>query len=276
MTTENKAAEIAAYRAHPGINATTLKAARTSMLHARQAYQRGDMAPTSAMELGTAVHAMLSSLAGTSPVSGVIKYDGTRRGKEWEAFAIDHADKIILPAAAHATACRMHDNARESMDGLVRMGGAGNFEKPVFWERDGVSCKALPDLMQDGQIVDIKTTTAIDPRSIEATSYRMGWHLQMGWYMDAYEATYKDGKRPAVYILAIESKPPHDVAVYKMDDDALDRGRTDARELAIRFNSCMQTNSFPGIANGQMLALALPVWAEETSTVDFTDTNAED
>ena len=269
MTTD-KRAEIAAYRANPAINASTLKAARTSMKHARHAYQRGDIEPTAAMELGTAVHAMLASLAGTSPVSGVVRYEGRRAGKDWEAFAIDHADDIILPAAAHDTACAMHAAAAPMLNDLIRIGGAGEFEQPVYWERDGVKCKALPDLMQEKQIVDFKTTTAIDPRTIERNSYASGWHLQMGWYMDAHAVAFPKAERPTVWILAIESKPPHDAVLYRMDDDALDHGRKEARELAARFNSCLQTNSFPGIqAGGLPLALALPTWVE-ADAVDMT------
>lgn len=265
MTT-GKQAEIAAYRAHPGINATTIKAGRTSMLHACHAYQRVDIEPTAAMELGTAVHAMLASLAGTSPVSGVVRYEGRRAGKEWEAFALAHADGIILPAAAHETACAMHDAARPHLDGLIRIGGAGEFEKPIFWERDGVKCKALPDLIQERHIVDFKTTGAIDPRTIERNSYSMGWHLQMGWYMDAHATLYPNAGRPTVWILAIESKPPHDVVLYRMDDDALDRGRNEAREIAATFAACLTVGKFPGIQSGGMpLALALPTWAETTA-----------
>lgn len=269
MTTD-KQAEIAAYRAHPGINATTIKAGRTSMLHARHAYRRGDIEPTPAMELGTAVHAMLASIMGFG-AEAVVRYEGRRAGKEWEAFAIANADKIILPAAAHDTASAMFQAANVPLCDLIRIGGAGEFEKPIYWERDGVKCKALPDLIQEKQIVDFKTTTTIDPRTIERNSYSMGWHLQMGWYMDAHATLYPNAGRPTVWILAIESKPPHDVVLYRMDDDALDRGRNEAREIAARFAACLAANSFPGIQSGGMpLALALPTWAE-TDTVDMTE-----
>ena len=273
--TENKAAAIAAYRAHPGINATTLKAARTSMLHARHAYRRGYADPTAAMELGTAVHAMLSCIAGTSPVCGVVRYDGRRAGKEWEAFAAANASALILPAAAYDSAVAMHDGARPLLDAVVKSGGAGEFERPIFWTAYGVSCKALPDLIQEGVLLDIKTTTDIRERTIEAQAEKMGWWLQLGWYLAAYESDMPKARRPDIYILAIESKPPYDSALYRMDDDSIDQGRKEAFILARRFAACLSAGEFPGIANGKTLALTRPEWTQ-TDSVDLSDINPEE
>lgn len=266
MTTENKAAEIAAYRAHPGINATTIKAGRTSMLHARHAYQRGDIKPTAAMELGSAVHAMLSGM------QSVIEYAGTRRGKDWESFAAANPDALILPTESFSAAVAMAENAKSSM--LQVEHSDAQRERPLYWKRNGYECKALPDFVAPGVLLDIKTTGSIEPRKIERASYDSGWHVQLGWYALGLA---NDGCRPDdVFVLAIESKPPFDAVLYRMDDDAIDRGMKEACEIADRFAACLQSGKFPGIANGETLALALPPWVDENTTVDFTDTEKED
>jgi hypothetical protein len=251
---------IAAYYARQAINATAIKAGRTSMRHMHHAMTRPHDDETSpAMELGKAVHAMLLTNAGHN----VAPYGGIRRGKEWEAFAADNVGKLILPQAAFDTALAM-EKAGEQL--LRKMFCPGAFEEPIFWQRNGKECKALPDfrgVTSDSstvRIVDIKTTGKIDPRSFERSAYDMGLHIQAGWYAEASASLCS---LPVEwFVIAIESKQPHDAILYRIDDDMVDHGRREACQIADRYAECCEARCWPGIAGGEMLALALPTWVE--------------
>lgn len=109
-------------------------------------------------------------------------------------------------------------------------------ETPIRYEYRRRKCKALPDIVLPNSdlIVDLKTTTGLDaspvaPTEFRRTMERFGYHRQAQWYRMAYQAKY--GRVPNFAFVVVDTKEPHDVAVYILRDSLLDIARKEIDEV---------------------------------------------
>jgi hypothetical protein len=263
MTTDQQAA-IAAYRARPAINASVLKKCMTSMLHGKTEWDRkGDGKPTPAMELGSAVHALITQ---SQPV---LAFEGTRRGKEWESFAEINSGALILPESAFAAAMSM------SAAGGFELACSGveiakmRREEPLYWRRGGYDCKALPDAFTPGILLEIKTAKDISARAI-AKQLASGWAVQLGWYVDALASI--DPTPPRVLLLTIENGGTPDAILYEVDPLAIEWGQLKARALADEFAAALKSGAFHGRPKPKRgETINLPDWVEHDISEMFSD-----
>ena len=107
-----------------------------------------------------------------------------------------------------------------------------------------IRCKARPDLLSWGGLTDLKTTRDVDPRKFGRLATEMGYVHQMAFYGAGLAA---NGKPPAHHhILAVESEPPHDVAVYELGEDELWAAGMDIAELLAKVKECRRKRRWPG------------------------------
>lgn len=262
MTTAQTAPGVDDYRARKAINATAIKAGARSMKHMHHALTSG-REPSPAMAWGTLVHEFA---LGTPDF---VIYQGIRRGKEWDAFqAANTGRRIIIESERKA----LLDEA-----GLVRsllddpdagplLEGA-DMEQPIYWEEPGIGqCKALPDVWNAGDLADLKTCQSVAERDFTASSWRMGYHFQLAWYRRGCRAIGLEVKR--VFIIAVESSAPFDVAVFSVSDMLLDWAEAECLRIAKRYVECVAEESFPGQHAGP-LVLIQPEWADEQIQSQF-------
>jgi len=243
------------YASLPGISATDLKRARVSMFNYRYC-QEHPPEPTDAMALGSAVHSAV--LTPDRFAADYIAYDGTRRGKEWDAFRSFHAatGKTILTRTEYDK-CSAMSAAVHHHPAALPLLARGEAELSLQWDRDGILCKCRLDMLGD-VLVELKTAADITPRGFTSQSYKLGYHLQYAWYSDGIEAVFT--KRPAVVVIAVESKLPHDVVAYNVDPTVIEEGHDENRALLERMAACEKADRWPGISD-EPLRLLLPRWA---------------
>lgn len=238
----NAASARAAYHADTGaIHASAIKYGRKSM-KAMRAYITGQIKrePSAAMRLGTLVH--LAVLEPERFAAEVVVFDGaTRRGKEWDAFlaANDGAQIVKADEKAHIQAIRDavlgHAAAREIVD-------ATRHEVRLDWTDPAYGrAGALVDLLGDGFIADLKTTTTVDERAFCRQCFNLGYFEQMAWYR---RGAGVDG----VKIIAVETSAPFDVAVYSIAGMCLDPFYRKAAAIASEYRECERVGYFPGAA----------------------------
>lgn len=241
----------AEYQSRPGLNATTLKAARKSMLAAQHAMSGGGSASAS-MAWGSLVHAAILEPA------RIAVYDGIKRGAAWESFRSSHAGREIAnPGDAAALGSiiarvRAIDSARLLLDRTAH-------EVCFFWRdpKTGASCKSRLDAYDPGVILEVKTARDISDRAFGNAFYTMGYHVQVGWQYLAAEACGDNS--PAVYCLAVESGEPYDVRMFRVADSYVAEGIKEARELAARIEECRASGVWPGVST-TVDDLAAPAW----------------
>ena len=108
---------------------------------------------------------------------------------------------------------------------------SGNAEISHFWrdEETGLVCRCRPDSkIDDGILVDLKSTTDARPRACQREIFKWGYHVQAAFYLDGVSATERSPFDRFVFIF-VETKAPYGVRVYELSAEAIQRGRDEYR-----------------------------------------------
>ncbi len=219
-----------------------LKAIGRSPAHALYAMQH-DFEPTLAMRLGSGCHSLL---LGGPPV---ISWNGSkqRRGKDYDAWrATQPTDAIVLlpkdlkRCEGMANAVKSHARAAAVLyaEGTV-------YEQTIYWEQQGRMRRSTPDARSKSHLVELKSCRTAQPGKFQWDAIRMGYTGQLADYRNAMIA--ENGFAPkTVYIVAVEQLPPHTVAVYELNENALEHGERMCRGWLETLLNCEATGVFPG------------------------------
>lgn len=219
-----------------------LKAMGRSPAHCLHA-MRSSYEQSLSMRIGSGAHSLL--LGGQE----VVVYPNRRAGKEWAAFELEHADKIILNDTEWETANAINDAVRGNRLACQVLFGDGMiYEKTINWEWNGRAFRSTPDARSGRHIVDLKTTRDAEPERFMRDATRMGYNAQLALYGLAMEA--ETGRKPRdYYIVAVENKAPHCVTVLNLTTRAIEHGAKLCREWMAKFAECEQANHWPGYAD---------------------------
>jgi PDDEXK-like domain of unknown function (DUF3799) len=175
-------------------------------------------------------------------------YDGTRRGKEWEAFKAARPGGDIFTKTEHALAKAMALSI--DADPLATSLIKGRFEVPVEWTHEtGRRCATRGiDVLnaEDEYTVELKTAVSSQPERFTRDALRMGYHAQGSWFRDA--ATWLGVRVKRHYVIAVEKKPPHVVTVFVVTERALVEGQKLCRSWMEQLKVCEEANAWPGYA----------------------------
>ena len=242
------------YLARPGLNATVLKAGVKSMMHALHA-ATGERKETPSMRWGSLCHAVLLEPARVERDFAV--FDGRKQGKAWDEFRTANAHKEVV-TEAEALALSVMAKQVWKNPVAVKLISEGEREVSAFWSTPEYgAAKARFDVLNPNHFVDIKTTAEISPGAFRSTAAKMGYHIQCGWYQCGLREL--TGNLLPVYIVCVESDPPHDVAVYEYDEIALAAGRDVAQGVAKKYRECEKAGVWPGV-QADIQSLKLPPW----------------
>jgi hypothetical protein len=197
------------YFTTPALNQSALKKLDISDRAFLYALQEQGAEPSAAQKLGTATHQII-----LENLPYVIYPGAVRRGKEWDAFQAEHAGKVILnEKEAELIAVQ----SAILSDFLAPYKFGAKIEEPHYWQRDGVECKALFDLINHTEkvILDLKTTKSVQHWKFSSDAYKYGYHLQAAWYMQNFP-DYK------YIIVAVENTLPSDFDVFEFSPELLE------------------------------------------------------
>ena len=147
-----------------------------------------------------------------------------------ESFKSNMKDKIVLSSGDYDLVIGMRDSmlAHPIINKLLT--SPGQSEVSIFFEVDGVKCKARPDRIVDPSvfdqhiIVDVKTSADVDKFVRSVRDYR--YHCQDAFYSDAYKKL--TGFKPR-FLFAVVGKNKvfgkHPARLFELDSDSKDEGR---------------------------------------------------
>ena len=231
------------YHAGDGVGASTLARVLRSPAHSRV-----PIAPSPAMELGTAFHVAMEIGAAWRERYAIkpADHDGrTRAGKEWVAA---HADRPTLSAddadrvdAAAAATCAVALGKQTIGDALI----GAHFERSHFStdELTGLLCKVRPDVETHGMIIDWKMTTDAREHAFAGKVEAYGYDLQAAYYLD-HVAEPAD----LFVFVVVERDAPHGVQAYYVacDSDEHLIGRAKWRRALTLYAHCAVVCEWPG------------------------------
>jgi hypothetical protein len=228
------------YPAGVRLRCSTLKAMGRSPLHCMHAMQ-SPYEPSLSMKIGSGAHSLL--LGGPA----IVVYPGkVRRGAEWDAFKLEHADDLILSESEANTAEAINAAVRANPLACRVLFQPGMlYEDTIEWDWLGKPFRCTPDARSTSHLVDLKTTRDAEPERFMRDAIRMNYHSQLALYGLAMESVH--GVKPrASYLVAVENKPPHAVTVLELTAGAIDQGEQLCRSWLDRFKECEQADWWPG------------------------------
>jgi hypothetical protein len=131
-------------------------------------------------------------------------------------------------------------------------------EQEIYFDMDGVDCKAKLDIVnpQEGFIVDFKTTLDAG-KKFERDIFNIGYHRQLAWYREAARKEYGTDFR--CYIFAQEKEQPYAYAMYELSETALELGLHDM-QLALELFKLYETNGYPTYNGGHIKIVEPPIY----------------
>jgi exodeoxyribonuclease VIII len=225
--------------------------------------------PTDAMRFGTAAHSwILTPDLAPSEVVVAPKVDRrTKVGKEqWADFEAmangktivneDEADTLSKMAGAVASS----QAARNILDKCPLR--EVSFLRTVGSKSVGLRGRA--DAMSEDAkiIVDLKTTNNAAPSEFRRTAANFNYHAQCAFYMDNIRALHGLDEDPTFAFVVVEKAPPFGVAVYVLDEEAVEAGRKLYRDALTAYTACLYENDWPSYPASRVAqVLELPRWA---------------
>jgi hypothetical protein len=218
------------------------------------------------MMLGTVIHdAVLCGGDGNVVMipESVLTANGQRRGKAWEAFRAQHADRVLLRprdaaiVAEVREACYRHPTARR----LLEFDGGGRSEHVLHWTHDetGTPCRGRADRLTPAFIADLKTTSLADLDAFGRKAYDFGYHRQAAFYLDGARA---NGLIEIGFAFIVAQViPPFGVMTFVLDQPFIGAGFAENDRLLREFAECQRTGKWQRHDYGRLLTLSKPAWA---------------
>jgi len=205
-----------------------------------------DSEPGPAMILGTLVHAMV--LEPERPIH--VFTETATRGVKFRSFEAAHGGELVATQAEYDKAQAVAESVLSDPHALsvLRTPGA-IIEKRLDWTMGGRACHGTPDLWTPGSVlVDLKTAATVSPRKWLGkwgTIRSMGYAAQLAWYTDAIKAC---GYEPPTerFIVAVETRRPYPVVVYRLDESEIEAGRAAYRAWFEDLRVCEESDHWPG------------------------------
>lgn len=257
------------YHAHPAIGSTMLKTFRQSPRRYEALYVLGtleDSPPTKAMDRGTVGHAailephIIDHLIVEIPDSALAA-NGHRRGKAWDTFKYDNADKILMKSEeieairAMQRAAYAHPIAGK----LLRMEGPTEESRVWTCGETGLERKIRTDkLVLPQYIVDVKTTEDVSPQWFAKTAANFDYEIQAAYYLDGIQQT--TGNEPTFVWVAVSVSPPHPVRVYSLSPQGLLNGWNTMRRSLAALAASLDSGDFSEPGEHEVIEIDLPAW----------------
>ena len=239
------------YRREAGLNQSSLKKILQSPAHYQAALNQ-KFAPSAAMEMGTAVHTLV--LDGPKAFDSSY-FDRGQEGKDLTVAELKEAlDKKGVEYKKSAKKADLEDlmypdgkpierrTGLSSDDYAIVQGMAEQLsrlpyyqtsndpeyikrnEVSIYWDWFGIQCKARLDsvLVEEGLIVDLKTTMSVEPGLFMKKVIGLGYDFQAAYYAKAAEVAY--GKPFRFVFAAVERTAPFDVQLFEVTDEMMAEG----------------------------------------------------
>jgi exodeoxyribonuclease VIII len=214
---------------------------------------------TPAMRLGSMIHRAIlepETVAGAWVVKPHGMNFATKEGKEWKAAQ----DKPIITADEADTITGMRESVW-AHPAVKRVLANAKTECSLFANgEDGVLRKARIDALPEGGnvIVDIKSCQSADPDMMAKSVVSYRYDVQAAYYLDLCQLLGMD--KTEFLFVCVEKQPPYAVAVYALDQQAIEWGRKQYQRDLAAVRHCMAEDHWPSFTT-DITTLGLPAWA---------------
>lgn len=235
--------DVNAYRNHPAINISSLKAFSRSPAHALVGFEE-EKETSDAMAIGSLLdHKILGTpyLWTTSPYDDYRTKDARAWRDDQEARNVtvfkqeqlETVNKMVEAVRAHPVASRLFAEA-------------GRAQVGIFGEFESCERKGLIDWLPNSTpvIVDLKKTRDASRHGFRRQMGQLRYDVQAAYYRDLYRDI--TGETRAWQWVCVEDQAPYAVAVYQLGAASLDKASATWQSWIRQWIACEDTDSWPG------------------------------
>lgn len=114
-------------------------------------------------------------------------------------------------------------------------------------------------LLDNGLIVDLKTTKDASPKAFAKSIVNLRYHVAAAFYLD--NCLWEGLEVREFVFVAVEKEAPWGVAVYVLEPEAIIRGREIYRRDLNLYADCKKNRNWPDYGNDRITKLQLPRYA---------------
>lgn len=119
-------------------------------------------------------------------------------------------------------------------------------EPSLFFEMEGVKCRARLDMLGDGIIADLKTTGDASANGFAKDIARYSYHRQGAMYIDGAKICGRPAKR--FVLIAVETTAPHLCTFHTLGQTSIDCGRVDNKRGLATYRKCLESGIWPNMS----------------------------
>lgn len=257
------------YAAVDALNGSSIVNMRRSPMYYRHCKDNQPQ-PTDALILGTYTHRLILEPNRVGDFAIWTKEMGRRFGKTWDAFKAEHAGQSIVTEAECEQMVGMAVSARKCVPIRKYAEAKGPTEVSLFWTDTvtgrAMKCRLDKWIPKSRTVFDLKTARSCQRYKFGAQSYQLGYHIKMAIQGLGVKACF--GVDAHLKLGAIESKAPHESAVYNVTSDIRLQGLEELDALVKRLDECERTNTWPADEQEES-DLVLPSWATAQPDTEF-------
>lgn len=144
--------------------------------------------------------------------------------------------------------------------------GEAEFSYFTECKETGLGLKCRPDYVNKDALIDLKSARDASPREFAKAIANFKYHIQAAYYLDVYNAANGTDIKD-FYFVVVENSAPFAVAVYKLDELAIEHGRErykKALRALAEFRKDVEANSMNRqkyMYGEGITELQLPNWA---------------
>lgn len=212
-----------------------------------------------AFDLGTAAHALVLGVGAetvTIPASLLAK-NGAATTTEAKAFVeqVRAEGKTPLKPDEYLQVRQMAMQLSAHPTAVKTL--TGQHEVSAFAKTGDVWLRGRLDTLSGTGIADYKTTVSAAPEAWAKTVWDRRYHMQAAHYTDLVHLL--TGERLPFRFVVQEKEPPYLVAVYELDQQALDHGADLMTQAATIWRQCRRSGYWPGY-DTDTITVGLPAW----------------
>ena len=264
------------YHANPFVSKSHLDEINRSPFHYWDRYINPDRVipePTKAMLLGSAFHTMVlepelferdyiiepaDAPKRPTTVQRNAKKPSTQTLEAiafWDEFDKKADKKTLVSVEDFERLTIMKQRVNEHPAASTILNLEGVCERSYKWtdKNTGEICKSRPDFhTSDGTLIaDLKTRGDASELGFQKSVHNFRYHVQAGWYLRSFAEAQQ------FVFIAVESKPPHLVAVYNASEAMIAAGNRVADKNLALLAECRKANKWIGYSE-QITDLDLP------------------
>jgi len=206
------------------LSATVLKALQKSVAHAVEA-SKYSSDKSSAMKFGSALHESILEpekfKANYTVLAEKLDRRKTADKEKWAKLVDTYGEDNILTTDEDFKLRQVKRSIRQNQSVAKILSQVDITEKSLYWDENGIECKARLDAYSHKlkAVIDLKTTNDASPQGFSRAIFKYGYHLQASHYLTG--ARQNDMPVDKFIFIALETEPPFLCMAYVLGNETL-------------------------------------------------------